>query len=79
MFLFVASATDGHWERDKARLGLYAFEGPDVRPYSLLWAFSFRKTGTNEFSKRIYTTFSGDRAWTIRLTLDPVPLIGSMP
>ena len=76
---YMATATDGPWERSKVRLGLYAFEGPEVRPFSLLWAFRFRRTGTSEMSKRIYTTFSGDRAWSIRITLDPVPLIGSMP
>src|SRR5205085_5128129 len=72
---YMTTATDGPWKRSKVRLGLYQLEGPEARPWSLLWAFRFRKPGTGDASKHIYTTFSGDRAWSIRITLDPVPVI----
>ncbi len=77
---YMATATDGPWTRSKVRLVLDAGDYPaQVRVASLHWVFRFRRAHTGDESKRIYTTFSGDRAWNYSITLDPVPVLGSLP
>jgi hypothetical protein len=72
--------TDGPWARSKVRLVLDAGDDPaQVHVVSLHWVFRFRRVQTADESKRIYATFSGDRAWSYRITLDPAPLLGSLP
>lgn len=76
---YMATATDGPWDRSKARLGLYLFEGPETPTLSLIWAFRYRQRQTGGESRRIYATFLGDHAWSNGVVLDPVPVLGFRP
>jgi hypothetical protein len=73
---FIATATDGPWVRCKVRLVL---DLPDVWGDRVQWIFRFRNPQTGNESKRIYVTFSGERAFSYRKVLDPVPLVGVRP
>jgi len=76
----MATANDRPWERSKVRLVLDAGDDPaQAHDVSLHWVFRFRRAPTGDESKRIYTAFPSDRAWSYRITLDPSPLLGSLP
>ena len=73
----VADATDGPWQRSAVGLvGDFNFEAGRV-PIVPHWVFRNPQIGAE--SKRIYVTFSGERALSYAFVLDPVPLIGLRP
>jgi hypothetical protein len=77
---YVEVSDDGPWVRSKVRLVVdLDWSGSPVEP-ALLWIFRFRNPRSGNESRRIYTTFSGDRAFAYKVgVLDPVPLLGSRP
>jgi len=76
---FVADASDGPWLRSTVRLVIDlepTASGLTIVPH---WIFRFHNPHNGNKSKRIYVTFSGDRAFSYIPGLDPMPLIGSWP
>ncbi|MEY2556293.1 MAG: hypothetical protein QOF93_1437 [Verrucomicrobiota bacterium] len=75
---YMITATDGPWVRSKVRLVLDWADDPSSG-VELHWIFRFHNPQNGGESKRIYAPFSGDRAFSYKLVLDPVPLLGSRP
>jgi hypothetical protein len=75
---YMSTATDGPWVQSKTRLRWYFRDDITLPPEPRL-VFRFHNPEKGGDSKRIYVSFSGDRAWSYGIVLDPMPLFGSPP
>ena len=76
---YVTGATDGPWVRWKTRFVVDFDPGGPQSRFAPHWVFRYRNPRSGEKSRRIYVTVTGDRAFSYRHVLDPVPLLGFRP
>jgi hypothetical protein len=76
---YMATATDGPWVLDKARLVIDWNLDDSPGMLTPHWIFRFQNPRNGTESKRVYATFSGDEAFSYRYLLDPLPVLGFRP
>lgn len=76
---YVANSVDGPWVLVNGRpvVDFNMDGGPSV--LTVHWVYRFQNPQNGQQSKRIYVTASGDRAFSYRDVLDPIPLLGFRP